>query len=110
MEFTSYQLISNNTSSLNSASYLNTTEYSLFVNDTKPDFWYGMSENDVVELGVWDRHNNFVGWNILPSDDESISTDNIIYSYTNKSGNEISYSVLESEPEFTLYKNDKIKL
>ena len=83
MQFTSYKLISTHTSSLNFGSYLNSTEYSLFVNGTSPDFWYGMSKNDVIELGVWDRRNNFIGWNILPH---------------------------KSEPEFTIYKNNKILL
>ena len=62
MEFTSYQLVENNSSSLNTGSYLNRTESSLFVKGYSSDLWYAYSSNDVMELGLWDRDGNLLNW------------------------------------------------
>ena len=56
MIFSSYQLISENSTSLNTGSYLTQTEHLMFVNENKPDIWYGVSERDAIELGVWSRN------------------------------------------------------
>src|ERR1035438_10428223 len=65
MDYTSYQLVSTNSSSLNTGSYLNSTEYVMFVKGFQPDLWFGLSEFDVVEVGLWDRKKNELGWNTL---------------------------------------------
>ena len=105
MEFTSYQLVSNNTSSLNTGSYLNRTEYSLFVSGFTDDLWYGFSEKDVIEFGVWDRENNFIGWNIL---NKSKSYNEINSSYINALNFPVTYSYSELKSDFILYKNSSI--
>ena len=105
MEFTSYQIVSNNTASLNTGSYLNLVEYSMFVRGYVGDVWYGFSANDAIELGVWDLDNNLVGWQIL---NQSKSYNEISLSYTNTLNFPVGYSYKELKPDFTLYKNEKI--
>lgn len=105
MEFTSYPLVATNTSSLNTGSYLNRTEYTLFVDGYKPDLWFGFSANDVIEFGVWDRQNNFIGWNTL---NQSKSFQEITLSYLNTLDFPVTYSYSELLTDFTLYKNEKV--
>ena len=62
MEYISYQTISENVNNLNSASYLNNDEYSLFVNGYIGDVWYGLSPSDEIELGVFDYSKNLIAW------------------------------------------------
>ena len=78
MDYTSYQSISENSQSLNTGSYLNSTEYAMFVNGFVPDLWYGLSAKDVVEIGLWDRSENQIGWDILY---QSKSYDTVAVSY-----------------------------
>lgn len=105
MEFTSYPLVSENTSSLNTGSYLNRTEYTLFVNGYVPDLWFGFSANDVIEYGVWDREDNFLGWNVL---NQSKSFNEITLSFLNSLDFPVTYSYSDLLTDFTLYKNAKV--
>lgn len=105
MDFTSYQLISHSTSSLNTASYLNSTEYTMFVNGYATDLWYGFSPNDVIELGVWDRNETLIGWDVL---NQSKSFTSVTSSYINALDFPVTYSYFELNPDFTLYNNQKI--
>lgn len=105
MDFNSYQLVSNNTASLNTGSYLNRTEYTMFVNGYVTDLWFGFSANDVVEFGVWDRENNFIGWNVL---NQSKSFNEITLSYINALDFPVTYSYSELQTDFLLYKNAKV--
>jgi len=105
MEFNSYPLVAQSTSSLNTGSYLNRTQYTLFVNGYVPDLWFGFSANDVIEFGVWDRENNFVGWNVL---NQSKSFNAITLSYLNTLDFPVTYSYEELLSDFTLYKNAKV--
>lgn len=105
MEFTSYQIVADNTASLNTASYLNRTEHSLFVKGYTSDLWYGFSANDIVEFGAWDRQNNFVGWNVL---NQSKSYNITTLSYLNTLDSVVTYSYAELKPDFILFKNEKI--
>lgn len=98
-------MVSNNTASLNTGSYLNRTEYSLFVNGFASDLWYGFSENDVVELAVWDRENNFIAWDVL---EDSKSYSEVTLSYLNALDFPITYSYSELQSNLILYKNAKI--
>lgn len=102
MEFTSYPLVAQNTGSLNTGSYINRTEYTLFVNGFAPDLWFGFSANDVIEFGVWDRDQNFIGWNVL---NQSKSFNEITLSYINTLDFPVTYSYRELLTDFTLYKN-----
>ena len=105
MDFTSYQLVAQNTASLNTGSYLNRTEYTLFVNGYTPDLWFGFSANDVIEFGVWDRNENLIGWNVL---NQSKSFNEITLSYINTLNFPVTYSFSELLTDFILYKNSKI--
>lgn len=105
MEFTSYPLVATNTGSLNTGSYLNRTETTIFVNGYVSDLWFGFSANDVIEFGVWDRENNFVGWNVL---NQSKSFNEITLSYLNALDYPVTYSYSELLTDFTLYKNEKV--
>lgn len=105
MEFESYPLVSNSTASLNTGSYLNRTEYSLFVNGYTSDLWFGFSANDTIELGVWDRENNFIGWNVL---NQSKSYNEVTLSYLNALDFPVTYSYSELLTDFILYKNAKV--
>ena len=105
MEFESYPLVATNTGSLNTGSYLNRTEYTMFVNGYVPDLWFGFSANDVIEFGVWDRENTFLGWNVL---NQSKSFNEITLSYLNALDYPVTYSYSELLTDFTLYKNEKV--
>jgi len=105
MEFTSYQMVAENTASLNTGSYLNRTEHSLFVKGFTSDLWYGFSANDIIEFGAWDRQNNFVGWNVL---NQSKSYNITTLSYLNTLDSVVTYSYAELKPDFILFKNEKI--
>lgn len=105
MEFTSYEIVADNTASLNTGSYLNRTEYSLFVKGFAPDLWYGLSARDAIEFSVWDRDNNLLGWQIL---NQSKSYSTIDLSYLNSQNLPVTYSYSELQPDFILYKNEKI--
>jgi PKD repeat protein len=71
----------------------------MFVNGFYSDLWYGLSEKDVIEIGLWDRNQNLIGWNTL---DQSKSYDMVTVSYFNTLNNVISYSYQELEPDFIL--------
>lgn len=105
MEFTSYEMVATNTASLNTGSYFNNVEYSLFVKGFTPDLWYGLSSNDVIELSVWDRDKNFIGWNVL---NQSKSYSSTTLTYLNSLNFPVTFSYSELNPEFILYKNSGI--
>ena len=105
MDFTSYEMVGTNVASLNTGSYLNDTEYSLFMNGFSTDVWYSFSVNDAMEIGIWDRTKNFIGWNTL---NQSKSYNEITLSYLNTLDFPTIYSYTELNPDFTLYKNEKI--
>ena len=102
MEFGSYELVSQNTASLNTGSYVNKSEYSLFVNEFTSDIWYGISSNDVVELSIWDRNGTYVDWNVL-YDSKSYNTTTL--SYLNETNTPVTYSYVELNQDLILYKN-----
>ena len=105
MEFTAYQLTSSNLNNLNTGSYLNHTEYSLFVNGYATDLWYGFSSNDVIELGVWDRNHNLINWKTIK---QPINYTSITSSYINNLNSISTYSYSELVSDFLLYKNEKL--
>ncbi len=105
MEFTSYPLVATDSSSLNTGSYLNRSEYTIFVNGYVSDLWFGFSANDVIEFGIWDRTQNFLGWNVL---NQSKSYNEVTLSYLNTLDFPVTYSYSELLTDFTLYKNAKV--
>ena len=105
MDFTSYQLISDNTSSLNMGAYLNSTEYDIFVQGYTSDLWYGFSVNDVIEIGIWNRDKSFIGWTVI---DKPKNFNEVTLSYINTLNFPVNYSYSELITNFILYKNEKI--
>jgi len=105
MDYTSYKLVSNNSSSLNTGSYLNSTEYSMFISGFKEDLWYGLSEFDTIEIGLWDRKQNRLGWDIIPM---SKSYNTVTVSHFNALNNVVSYSYQELNTDFILHKTQDL--
>lgn len=77
----------------------------MFVNGFQSDLWFGLSEFDVVEIGLWDRENNQIGWDTLY---QSKSYDTVVVSYYNTLNNVISYSYQELKPDYILHKTQDI--
>ena len=100
MDYTSYQSFSENSQSLNSGSYLNSTEYAMFTRGFVGDQWWGLSAKDVIEVGLWDRSENLIGWNVLY---QSKSYDTVTISYYNSINNPVTYSYQELKPDFILH-------
>lgn len=105
MEYTSYQLVGDNTASLNTGSYLNRVEYSLFVKGFTSDLWYGFSANDTIELGVWGRDQNLISWKTI---NQEKTYNPVTLSFTNTLNFPVTYSYRELIPDFILYKNAKV--
>jgi len=77
----------------------------MFVNGFQQDLWFGLSEYDVVEVGLWDRDNNQMGWDTLY---QSKSYDTVTVSYFNTLNNVVSYSYQELNPDYILHKTQDI--
>lgn len=105
MEFNSYQSTSSFTSSINTGSYFTNTENGLFFNGYTTSSWFGLSKNDVIEIGVWDRNENLLGWNVL---NESKSFNSITSSYINSLNLPVTYSYLKLISDLTIYQNTNI--
>lgn len=105
MEYISYQMVSSDTGSLNTGSYLNRTEASLFSKGVGADLWYGFSANDAIELGVFDRNKNLIGWQTVHHD---ATFRDITLSYLDGVDVPVTYSYSELIPPFPLFKNEKV--
>jgi len=77
----------------------------MFVNGFVPDLWYGLSAKDVVEIGLWDRTENQLGWDILY---QSKSYDAVTVSYLDSKNNSVTYSYKELIPDFILNKTNNL--
>jgi PKD repeat protein len=77
----------------------------MFVDGFKPDMWFGLSELDVVEMGLWDRSQTQIGWDTIYM---SKDYDNITSSYFNTQNTVVTYSFQELKPDFILHKTDKL--
>jgi hypothetical protein len=104
-ELGAYKIVSTNTGSLNTGSYLSKNDYALFVNGFTGDLWYGFSANDTIELGVFDRENNPVAWGTLHQDKRY---NDRTFSYINTLNQTVTYSYEELQSDFILYKNFNI--
>lgn len=105
MEYISYQSISQNLNELNTGSYLNNIDYSLFIKGFTGDLWYGYSANDVIEIGVFDYSQNLIAWDVI-NQDKQYSTNN--YTFTNALDFPVTYSYSQLISDFILHKNEKV--
>ena len=64
----------------------------MYVKGFQPDLWFGLSEYDVVEVGLWDRDKNQMGWDTFY---QSKSYDTVTISYYNTINNVVTYSYQE---------------
>src|ERR1051326_1112036 len=100
-----YSTVSNYTSSLNTGSYLNSTDHLLFVDGYSQEFWYGFSEMDVIELSAHDLDGNLIGWDTI---NQEKHFEKITLSYLDKLDNIVTYSFNQLVNDLILYKNKKI--
>ncbi len=100
-----YPITSNLTASLNSGSYLNKTDYTLFYSGSQSDFWFSTSNKDTVELSVYDLDENLVFWesiNSLGEYKESTLT------YFDNKNLPVSYDYRIFSFDYPIYKTEKI--
>jgi PKD repeat protein len=77
----------------------------MFVKGFQDDLWFGLSEYDVIEVGLWDRDKNGLGWAIAH---QSKSYDTVTASYFNTQNNVVTYSYQELKPDYILYKTKAV--
>ena len=77
----------------------------MFVKGFQPDFWFGLSEFDVVEVGLWDRNKTEIGWSTLY---QSKSYDTVTVSNFNPLNNVVTYSYQSLNPDYILHKTQDI--
>ena len=72
----------------------------MFVKGFQGDLWYGLSEFDVIEVGLWDRNKNEIGWGTAH---QSKSYDTVTVSHYNTLNNVVTYSYQELKPDYILH-------
>ena len=100
-----YPITSNLTASLNSGSYLNQTDLSLFYNGSQSDFWFSISHNDNIELSLYDLNENLISWKSV---NDVGHYKNVVLTYYDNKNNAIPYSYNEFIFDYPLYKTEKI--
>lgn len=100
-----YPLISNLTGSFNSASCFNKTDYTLFVKGNESDFWYGISNNDSIELSVYDLNENLIYWSSKQNNGKYKKCN---LTYYDSKNNPIYYVYDQFIFDKPLYKTEKI--
>ena len=63
-----FPFVTSNPENINTGSYLNQKETTNFVSNFLPDLWYGFSEEDVIEVSVFDLDQNPIGWKTINTD------------------------------------------
>jgi hypothetical protein len=100
-----FPFVTSNPENINTGSYLNQKETTNFVSNFLPDLWYGFSEEDVIEVSVFDLDQNPIGWKTINTD-KNYRT--VTLSYLNTLDQTITYSYKELLTDFTLYKTEEI--
>jgi len=100
-----YPIVSDVTASLNSGSYLNKTDYNLFVKGSSEDFLYGTSDADVIEFFVYDLNQNLVYWK--PMGSVGHYKDNVLTYYDSKN-DPVYYTYRQFIFDRPLYKTQKV--
>jgi PKD repeat protein len=77
----------------------------MFTKGFQTDLWFGLSEYDVVEMGLWDRDKKQIGWNTLY---QSKSYDTVTVAYYNTLNNVVTYSYQALKPDYILHKTEDI--
>ena len=101
-----YSITGNVTGSINSGSYLNSQDNSLFYVTQSQDIWYGFSPNDVIEFSSFTTNDNTaVTWEVLNQDKQYTT---ITSTYIDNLNNIQNYSYAQLNQQFILYKNSGI--
>jgi hypothetical protein len=100
-----YPYTSNVTASISSGSYLNESDYKLFVQKSQEDFWYGISEKDSIEFSVYDLDENLLSWKSFENIGEYKTE--ILTFYDNKN-QAIPYEYRQFVYGLPLYKTEKV--
>ena len=103
-----YQILGPVTGSVQSGSYLNSSDTSLFYASQSADIWFGLSLNDVIEISSFstdDQTQN--SWMVIG---ENKSTQSITLTYLNNLNVPTEYSYNELINPFIFYKSDSILL
>lgn len=100
-----YQVISDNSGSLNSGSYLSSEDYNLFFRGTVGDLWFGTSEYDVIECSVFDLTSNQLSWGIFNRDKTFFD---VSLTFQNDKNEPTVYAYKELKNDFISFKGEKI--
>ena len=105
MQFVSYQSTSSMTSPVNSGSYLSDADDTLlnFSSDNS-NIWYGTSNFDIVELGIWDLDQTLIGWGVITGSINVTSSNSYLNSLNSPSG----FSTVMPNNGFIIYNNSDI--
>jgi len=103
-----YQVLGEYTGSIKSGSYLDVNDTSLFYMSQSSDIWFGLSSNDVIEVGSYSTDDQTQeSWGIL---DQDKTFHVITLTYLNSLNTPTTYSYNQLVNPFIFYKNDKILL
>lgn len=103
-----YIVLGEFTGSVQSGSYLDVQDTSLFYVSQSIDIWFGFSENDEIEVGVYSTDDNdLLSWGTL---NQNKQFQTITLSYTDNLNVLQNYSYNELIKQFILYKNNSILL
>ena len=103
-----YAILGEYTGSIQSGSFLNIQDTSLFYISQSKDIWFGLSSNDVIEISAYTTDDQtLLNWGIL-NQDKQFQTTNL--TYLNTFNLPVSYSYNQLISPFLIYKNDEILL
>jgi hypothetical protein len=101
-----YTILGEYTGSVQSASVLSVQDTSLLYVSQSADVWFGLSTNDVIEIGTYSTDDQtLVKWGTIDQD-KTLKT--VTLTYLNNLNIPVSYSYNQLVNPFTLYKNNSI--
>lgn len=103
-----YPVLGNYTASIQSGSYLDSNDTSLFYVSQSNDIWFGLSSDDIIEVGVYSVDDQTQeAWGIL---DQDKSFQTITLTFLNNLNFPTTYSYNQLINPFLFYKNNEILL
>lgn len=102
-----YPIVSDITASLNSGSFLNKVDYTLFVSGSQPDLWFSTSDKDSIEISFYDLEKNLSSWR---SDNNLGEYKQFTANYCNSKNNSVPYEYKQFVFNSPIYKTEKILL
>ena len=100
-----YPYTSTVTASISSGSYINESDYNLFVQKSQNDFWYGTSEKDSIEFSVYDLNENLLSWKSFENIGEYKTS---ILTYYDNKNQAIPYEYRQFVYGLPLHKTEKV--